>query len=64
MDYVYTYQHSYIRFHASDMILNIDSDAAYLVAPKAKSRVAGYYYLSFLPHITKKPRLNGAILVE
>ena len=27
------------------MILTIDSDAAYLVAPKARSRAAGYFYL-------------------
>eukprot|EP00978_Attheya_sp_CCMP212_P040522 scaffold221893_cov35-Attheya_sp.AAC.1 len=27
------------------MILQIDSDAAYLVAPKARSRAAGFFYL-------------------
>ena len=64
MDYVHTYPNAYIRFHASDMILNIDSDAAYLVAPKARSRVAGYYHLSSNPLISKHPTLNGAILVE
>ena len=64
MDYLHTYPNAYIRYHASDMILNIDSDAAYLVAPKARSRVAGYYYMSNLPTSTKPPKLNGAILVE
>ena len=33
MDYLATYPNAYIRYYASDMILNIDSDAAYLVAP-------------------------------
>lgn len=28
------------------MILHVDFDAVYLVAPNAKSRIAGYYYLS------------------
>ena len=64
MDYVRSYPSTYIRFYASNMILNIDSDAAYLVAPKARSRVAGYDHLSSIPNVTEHPRLNGAILVE
>ena len=46
------------------MVLHIDSDAAYLVAPKARSRVAGYFHLSDHPNVTQHPKLNGAILVE
>ena len=46
------------------MVLHVDSDAAYLVAPKAKSRVAGYFHLSSHPNISKHPQLNGAIHVE
>jgi len=64
MDYLHTYPNAYLRYHASDMILHIDSDAAYLVAPKARSRVAGYFHLSDHPSVTKHPKLNGAILVE
>ena len=64
MDYVHTYPNSYIRYKASDMILHIDSDAAYLVAPKARSRVAGYFHLSDNPSKSSKPILNGAIHVE
>ena len=62
MDYTATYPNAFIRYHASDMILNIDSDAAYLVAPQAKSRIAGYYHLAH--HPTKTQTINGAILVE
>ena len=51
MDYVATYPDTYIRFYASDMILNIDSDAAYLVAPKSRSRVAGYFHLASIPKV-------------
>ena len=64
MDYVHTYPDVYIIFHASDMILNIDSDAAYLVAPKSRSRVTGYFYLSSKPTTIDTPPLNGAIHVE
>jgi hypothetical protein len=65
LDFAATYPNGKIRFYASDMILHIDSDAAYLVMPNAKSRVAGYFYLSNKP--TNPPTdvpINGAILVE
>ena len=64
MDYLNTHPHAYLRYHASDMVLHVDSDAAYLVAPKSRSRIAGYYYMSDHPNITKHPKMNGAILVE
>jgi hypothetical protein len=34
-----------LSYRASDMILSIDSDAAYLVEPQARSRMGGYHYL-------------------
>ena len=64
MDYVNTYPDSFLRYKASDMVLHIDSDAAYLVAPKARSRVAGYFHLADHPSKTKQPTLNAAIHVE
>lgn len=48
-----------IIYRASDMILRVDSDAAYLVAPQARSRAGGYQYLS-----NKEGTLfNGPVLV-
>ena len=65
LDFAATYPHAKIRFHASEMILNIDTDAAYLVMPNAKSRIAGYFYLSSLPNASGTPiPINGPILVE
>ena len=32
-----------IIYRKSDIVLNVNSDAAYLVAPKARSRAAGYF---------------------
>ena len=46
------------------MILYVNTDAAYLVLPKARSRIAGYYYLVAQYPTTDaipKPTLNGAI---
>ena len=48
-DYLHTHSHATLRYHASDMCLHIDSDAAYLAAPQSKSRVAGFFYLSDHP---------------
>ena len=44
LDYVSTFPNVTLRYHASNMHLHVDSDAAYLVAPKARSRIAGFYY--------------------
>ena len=44
LDYLSTYPNARVPFNASDMILHIELDAAYLVAPKARNRTAGIYY--------------------
>ena len=46
------------------MCLHVDSDAAYLVLPKARSRLAGYYFLSNHPDFVRTVRPNGPILTE
>ena len=61
LDYVATYPNAQLRFYASDMLLAIDSDAAYLVMPKARSRLAGYFRLLDRNRTYKH---NGAILIE
>ena len=45
------------------MILYVDSDAAYLVLPKARSRIAGFFRLRNKHNDIHKQK-NGAILVE
>jgi hypothetical protein len=65
LDFAATHPQATVRFHASDMILHIDTDAAYLVMPNAKSRIAGYFYLSTHPDDKGTPvPLNGPIHVE
>ena len=49
MNYLYTYPNAKIRFSKSNMILYVDSDAAYLVLPQARSRIAGHFALGDIP---------------
>ncbi|GFH59506.1 hypothetical protein CTEN210_15982 [Chaetoceros tenuissimus] len=62
--YVATYPDAVIRFKRSDMILYIHSDATYLMLPKARTRIAGYYFLSNNVRDGEDPPLNGAVLVK
>ena len=66
LDYLHAYPNARIRFYASDMVLYIDSDAAYLIAEKAKSRIAGCFYCSNENPLRTKlnPPLNGPIHIE
>ena len=46
------------------MVLYVDSDAAFLVAPGAKSRVACFYYFKEASDNSILPQLNNRIQVE
>ena len=46
LNYCATHPNAIIRYKKSDMILHVESDASYLSEQNARSRVAGYYYLS------------------
>ena len=61
MDYFHTHPNAVVRFHARNMILYIESDAAYLVLPQAHSHVASIFYLRNAT--AGRPPLNGAIQV-
>ena len=63
LDYANTHQDTSLRFYASKMQLTVDSDAAFLVLPKARSRLAGYFRL-LDPPLNRKYKHNGAILIE
>jgi hypothetical protein len=43
LDYMWTHPDAIIRYPASDIILNVHSDASYLSAPKSCSRAGGYF---------------------
>ena len=60
----HTHPDAKVRFHKSDMVLCIHSDASYLSEPKARSRVGGYFYLSNKDKPADNPNPNGAIHIE
>ena len=61
LDYKWTHPDVIIWYHASDMILNVNSDTLYLSAPKACSCAGGYFFLSSIPVKGDPIKLNGAI---
>jgi hypothetical protein len=63
LDYMWTHPDAIIWYRASDMILNVHSDASYLSAPRARSRAGGYFFLGSLPCDGDPIKLNGAIHV-
>jgi hypothetical protein len=64
LDYMWTDLDAVIQYRASDMILNVHSDASYLSTPKACSRAGGFFFLGSLPHNGDPIKLNGAIHVS
>jgi hypothetical protein len=44
LDYLSGHADTKVRFHASDMILNIHSGASYLLEAKARSRACGHFF--------------------
>jgi len=63
LNYMWTHPDAIIRYRASDMILNVHSDASYLSAPKACSHAGGYFFLGSLPRDGDPIKLNRAIHV-
>jgi hypothetical protein len=64
LDYLATHPDATIRYYASDMMLCVVADAAYLVLPDARSRCAGLFFLS--NNTTTNPpdtTSNGAVHV-
>jgi hypothetical protein len=62
LNYCNTHPETKIRYHASDMILHINSDASYLSEKEAKSRAGGFFNMGTSTKTDKK-LTNGAILI-
>jgi len=64
LNYCATHPDAIIRYTASDMILAIESDASYLSVTKARSRAAGFFFLTnALNSPTDSYKANGALHV-
>ena len=59
LDYVSTHPDAILTFSASSMVLNVHSDASYLIEPKARSRAGGHFFMSSAANNAKD---NGAVL--
>jgi hypothetical protein len=59
-EYLATHPDATIRYHASDMILNIHSDASYLSVSNARSRLGGLFFLG--KKSPEQETLNRSIL--
>jgi hypothetical protein len=60
LDYLVTNPEATIRYHASDMILHIHSDASYLSVSNARSRLGGMFFCGYKS--PQQDNLNGSIL--
>ena len=60
LDYLATHPNAKVKFRASDMVMNIHSDASYLTEPKARSRACGHFFMGWLPKTNEPIKLNGA----
>ncbi len=60
LDYLATYPNATICFCASDMIMNIHSDASYLSESDARSRACGHFFMGWSPMDGDPIQLNGA----
>jgi hypothetical protein len=60
LDYLATHPDAIIRYHASDMVVYIYSDASYLSVSNARSRLGGRFFLG--NKYPEQDALNGSIL--
>ena len=62
LDYCHTHPDAKVRYHASDMILHIHSDASYNSEAKTRSRAGGHFCLGKNASVRPTMHNNGAIL--
>ena len=60
IDYFASNDIAKVRFHASEMIMIIHSDASYLSAPGARSRTCGHFFMGWTPKDNEPIKLNRA----
>jgi hypothetical protein len=64
LDYLTGQSNATVCFHASDMILNIHSNASYLLEEKARSGACGHFFMGWMPQDGEPICLNGAFHVS
>ena len=64
LDYLVGHADAKVRVGASDMIMNIHSDALYLLEAKARSRACSNFFLGWMPKDNEPIRLNRAFHIS
>jgi len=64
LDYLASNSEVKVRYHVSDMIMNIHLDASYLLETKARSRACGHLFMGWMPKNGEPIKLNGAFYVN
>jgi hypothetical protein len=59
LDYLASNQDAKVRFLASDIVMNIHSDASYLSESGAQSWACGHFFMGWMPKNGEPIRLNG-----
>jgi hypothetical protein len=63
LDYMATHPDAKIQYPASNMVLNVHSDAFYLSAPNACSHASGNFFLGSIPLDCSPIQIDGAVHV-
>ena len=63
LDYLTTHPAAKVRFNASSIIVNIHSDALYLSAPRARSRLTGSCFFGDVPKKGEHIHMNEFVFV-
>ncbi len=64
LDYLAHGANAKVRFQASDMIMNIHSDASYLSEAIARSQTYGHFFMGWMPKDGNPIKINGAFHVS
>ncbi len=64
LDYLAHHSEAKVQFHTSDMIMNIHSDALYLLEGNACSQMCGHFFMGWLPQDDDPIKINGAFHVS
>jgi hypothetical protein len=64
LDYLASNSEAKVRYYASDMVMNVHSDASYLSETKARSRACGHFFMGWMPKNGEPIKINGAFYVN
>ena len=64
LNYLATNQDAKVRFHAYNMVMNINSNASYLSETNSRSRSCGHFFMGWMPKNDELIQLNGAFYVN